>query len=188
MFWKKIGITFTVILIVLVFFANNAFAMSIEELGPIYTEESSRVAGFGKELFGIIKNIAVISAVVVLAFIGLKFMFGSVDQKAEYKKSLIPLAIGMFVVLGATTITGLVWDFQGIGSESCSHRVSCNTSTCVYCGKTVAFQGHSYKLDHVRVEEDVFDDGTWTYTYYYSVYRCENCGDEYEEYSNYTRK
>ncbi len=98
-----------ILLITILCLCNKTLAMTVGDLSPTYTSESEEISNFGKELFGIIRNIAVISSVVILAYIGLKFMFGSVDQKAEYKKSLMPLAIGVFVVLSATTITSLVW-------------------------------------------------------------------------------
>ena len=41
-----------------------------------------------------------------IAIIGVKYMFGSVEQKAEYKSSLIPWLIGAAMVFG---ITRIVW-------------------------------------------------------------------------------
>lgn len=165
MLCKKVGLILVILILTCVFLVNNVLAMSIDELSPKYTSETTGFVNLGKELFGMIKNIAIISAVVVLAFIGLKFMFGSIEQKAEYKKSLLPLAIGVFVVMGATTITGVVWDLQGIGSEGCKHRVSCNdpSYTCLKCGKQVgaSYVKHNYQTKY---------DGDYVF------YRCTECG------------
>lgn len=98
-----------VFLISVTLLGHSSFAMSIEDISPAYTPDSKKIEGFGKEVLGIIINIAALSSVAILAYIGLRFMFGSVEQKAEYKKSLLPLAIGMLIVLSATTITRLVW-------------------------------------------------------------------------------
>lgn len=107
---KTIKIIFVILLIVVIFLESEVFAMSVTDLSPQYTTESKdAVGGIGQELLGVIRNISVIASVVILAFIGLKIMFGSVEQKADYKKSLVPLAIGIIVVMSATTITSLVW-------------------------------------------------------------------------------
>jgi len=37
-------------------------------------------------------------------------MMGSLEEKAEYKKSMIPLIIGIVVVMSATTIAKLLFD------------------------------------------------------------------------------
>lgn len=191
MFCKQIKIVLIVLLMVLSLFANTSFAMSIEELGPIYTKETTKVQDFGQELFGIIKNIAIISAVVVLAFIGLKFMFGSLEQRAEYKKSLVPLAIGVFVTLSATTITSMVWDFQEKGNKlSCAHEVRCNIEklqpikTCILCGGDVI--GDSYSIRHsyyaISVSEEYVaanaGNGANKIT---TKYKCGLCGEQKEE-------
>ena len=53
---------------------------------------------------GIIRNISVIASVIILMVVGVKFMLGSTEEKAEYKKSLMPLVVGIVVVVGATSI------------------------------------------------------------------------------------
>ena len=36
-------------------------------------------------------------------------MMGSLEEKAEYKKSMIPLIVGIIVVMGATTIANVLF-------------------------------------------------------------------------------
>lgn len=103
---KKI-LTIILIIILISFFTSNIYA-SVYKLNPTYTPSSGSIKGFGEELFGIIRNVAAISSVVLLAFCGMKIVFGSLEQRAEYKKSLMPLIIGSLVVLSATAIVSLV--------------------------------------------------------------------------------
>lgn len=49
-------------------------------------------------------GISIIVAIVVVMVIGLKFIIGSTQEKAEYKKSLIPLVVGVVLVVFATTL------------------------------------------------------------------------------------
>ena len=52
-----------------------------------------------QDLVATIRNIAAIVAVVIIAFLGIKYMLGSVEERAEYKKSFIPLIVGILVIL-----------------------------------------------------------------------------------------
>lgn len=134
---KKISKFILILVIFMILFNYNVFAVSASDLKPTYTAHSNSFVGIGRELLGWIRNIAAIALVILLAFFGLKFMMGSVDQKAEYKKSLMPLIIGTFVVLGATTITSTVWN---IGEQTiCQHDFGgkkCGDAdmVCLNCG------------------------------------------------------
>ncbi len=58
---------------------------------------------------GLIRNIAIIASVIILMVLGVKYMLGSVEEKAEYKKSFIPLIIGIILVVSATTIASFIF-------------------------------------------------------------------------------
>jgi hypothetical protein len=51
-----------------------------------------------------------IASVAGIVFAGIRYMFASVDQKADIKKGLISIAIGAAIVFSASTIIGLVTD------------------------------------------------------------------------------
>ncbi len=63
--------------------------------------EINKIAG---RIIKIIRYIAVVAGVILIAIFGIKFMLGSAEEKAEYKKSFMPLIIGIVVVFGATYI------------------------------------------------------------------------------------
>lgn len=54
--------------------------------------------------------IGIIIAAIIGLVIAIKFMTGSVEQKAEVKKTLIPYIAGCIVIFGAFTIWKLVVD------------------------------------------------------------------------------
>ncbi len=56
----------------------------------------------------IITNIGMILAVLMSAIIGIKYMIGSVDEKAEYKKDLIPYLVGAFLLFGISAVVGVI--------------------------------------------------------------------------------
>jgi len=65
----------------------------------------------GKAL-GYINVVGIIVSVVALILIGLKYMLGSVEEKAEYKKTLIPYIIGAFILFTGTLIPNLIYTFM----------------------------------------------------------------------------
>ena len=46
-----------------------------------------------------IKIFGIIVSVIVLMIMGIKYMTGSIEEKAEYKKTMIPYLIGVFIFL-----------------------------------------------------------------------------------------
>lgn len=57
-------------------------------------------------------GISVAVAVIVLMITGLKFIVGSTQEKAEYKKSLIPLVVGVLILVFATTIVKVIFSLS----------------------------------------------------------------------------
>lgn len=68
-------------------------------------------AKIGRAL-GYIQIIGTVVSVVALILIGLKYMLGSVEEKAEYKKTLIPYIIGAFILFTGTLIPNLIYTFM----------------------------------------------------------------------------
>lgn len=59
-------------------------------------------------IIGFLQWAGAIAGVLIITIFGIKYMMGSLEEKAEYKKSLIPLIVGVVVVMGATTIANLI--------------------------------------------------------------------------------
>ncbi len=60
-------------------------------------------------ILGVIQIIGVVVSVVMLIVIGIKYMLGSVEEKAEYKQTLKPYLIGAFLVFSGTTVPQLIY-------------------------------------------------------------------------------
>lgn len=73
--------------------------------------DNTAVNDIAGKILGLIRNIAVVAGVIILSIVGIKFMIGSAEEKAEYKKSLIPLVVGIIVVMGATQIITMIFGF-----------------------------------------------------------------------------
>lgn len=69
--------------------------------------DTSQLQSVSSNLFNIFVEVGVALAVIVGLVIGIKYMYASVDQKAEIKKLLVPYLVGCVVIFGALGI----WKF-----------------------------------------------------------------------------
>lgn len=82
--------------------------------GPI--KDMDVVANKAGVIFDIITTIGIIVAVVTILIIGIKYMIGSVEEKAEYKKTMIPYIIGVVMLAGISGILKVIATIvEGIG-------------------------------------------------------------------------
>lgn len=65
----------------------------------------------GNQIIKIVSTVGSIASVIVLVVLGLKYMMGSAEEKAEYKKTLLPYVIGAALVFAASTIATVVFNF-----------------------------------------------------------------------------
>ncbi len=56
-----------------------------------------------------IRNAAIILGIIIILVLGIKYMTGSVEEKAGYQKSFVPLIIGIVVVMAATSIASFLF-------------------------------------------------------------------------------
>ena len=70
--------------------------------------DAGKIKDLAGKILGFLQLIGGIAAVVIVAIFGVKYMLGSLEEKAEYKKSFIPLIIGIVVLYGAVTIANLL--------------------------------------------------------------------------------
>lgn len=64
----------------------------------------------GNVVIKVISTIGVVVSVIVLIIIGIKYMLGSVGEKAEYKKTLFPYIIGAILVFAASAIAQIIYN------------------------------------------------------------------------------
>lgn len=63
----------------------------------------------GATLVSGIQIIGVVIAIAGIIILGIKYMIGSVEQKAEYKKTLIPYLIGCIFIFAISQIISLIY-------------------------------------------------------------------------------
>ena len=71
-------------------------------------DAGTKIESVGSRVLTTISNVGIVLSVVMLAIIGVKYMMGSADERAEYKKTLLPYIIGAFLIFGASTVAKIV--------------------------------------------------------------------------------
>lgn len=64
-----------------------------------------------QKIIGVIQTIGIIISIIGLIVIGIKYMLGSVEEKAEYKKTMMPYLVGCLFIFGVSTIVSLIYNF-----------------------------------------------------------------------------
>lgn len=60
-------------------------------------------------IIGVLKSIGIIASVITLMIIGIKYMLGSLEEKAEYKKTMIPYLVGAVMVFSIPQILDIIY-------------------------------------------------------------------------------
>ena len=70
--------------------------------------EASGIKNIGSIILSGITGVGIVVSVVMVAILGVKYMMGSAEERAEYKKSMLPYLIGAILLFGASAIANMV--------------------------------------------------------------------------------
>ena len=73
------------------------------------TIQDGKIIELGQAIVTIMQTVGIVVAVVVLLILGIKYMMGSAEEKAEYKKTMIPYVVGAVLIFASTTIVNIVY-------------------------------------------------------------------------------
>lgn len=71
----------------------------------------------GNVALGAIQVIGTFITVGTLMILGIKYMLGSLEERAGYKKTMLPYVIGVILLFGAVNITAYVYDSLSLDKE-----------------------------------------------------------------------
>lgn len=113
---SKIVVTLCMILAI-VTMSVISFAEGTGEINPgifsggnLDSASTEGIVNLGNQIVTVVRTVGVLVAVVILLILGIKYMMGSAEEKADYKKSMIPYIVGAVLIFAASTITGIVYD------------------------------------------------------------------------------
>lgn len=105
-----LAIIFTILAIGVMSYATNAGDLLKELDGSSATVETGNITNLGNSIIAVVRIVGVVVAVVILLILGIKYMMGSAEEKADYKKSMIPYIVGAILIFASTAIVGVVYD------------------------------------------------------------------------------
>ena len=120
---KKMAKVISILLVIAMVFTFSTSVMATASLGTGGSEpgkmtgddsiNTGGITEIGNSIITILTTIGVVASVIVLIVIGIKYMLGSPEEKAEYKKTLMPYVIGAALVFAASAIAQIVYQFMG---------------------------------------------------------------------------
>lgn len=84
------------------------------KLTPSVPEQASGMYNLGNNLLGIFQTVGYIAAVIVLVWLGIKYIMASPDGKAEIKKQAFAYILGAVLLFSAATIVTIIKGFATI--------------------------------------------------------------------------
>ena len=105
---KSIKIILVVSLIIICLITTS-YGFGVDDL-PGNPNGTGEIENIGNSIITILTSIGIVVSVVTLIIIGIKYMIGSTEEKAEYKKSLMPYVIGAGLVFAASVIAQIVYN------------------------------------------------------------------------------
>ena len=110
---KTTKILATILMIaMIVSVAAKCFAITPSDIkGDTTTQGATEISNVGKSIVGILQTVGIILSVIVLIILGIKYMMGSAEEKADYKKSMIPYLVGAILIFAASALAQVVYQF-----------------------------------------------------------------------------
>ncbi len=109
---KVLSIILTILLITSVF-STICFADYTPDQfkGQINQSDAGSVKNVGGRIVGIIQVVGTMVAVGMLIVLGIKYMMGSAEERAEYKKTLFPYLIGAVLIFAASNLAQMIYSW-----------------------------------------------------------------------------
>lgn len=109
---KKVMKIISIVLIAIMMISISVTSLAVEwtelDSGKVDTTKINEVGG---NIVGILQAVGVVLSIIVLIVIGIKYMMGSAEEKAEYKKTLMPYVIGAALIFAASAFAKIIFDF-----------------------------------------------------------------------------
>ena len=121
---KQVRVITAIIMIIAILFSimNVAYAatakQTLDDVKKGDTVNLDDVTNLGQKIVGIMQIVGVVIAVVVLLVIGIKYLIGSAEERAEYKKTMIPYLVGAILIFASTTMVRVVYNIANAVNDN----------------------------------------------------------------------
>ena len=73
--------------------------------------QDKSIQNVGNKIIGVLQTVGVVISVIVLIVLGIKYMMGSAEEKAEYKTTMMPYVIGAALIFAASALAQVIYGF-----------------------------------------------------------------------------
>ena len=110
---KSIKIITAIMLVSIIILSSSMVFASIDpaSINGTSSVNTQKIKNIGQGAINVLSTIGSIASIIVLIVLGIKYMMGSAEEKAEYKKTLIPYVIVAVLVFAASVIASMVYNF-----------------------------------------------------------------------------
>lgn len=105
---KKI-LSCLIILIICISITLPALAFDTANYKPSLSGNTGEISKLGNTIVKVIKIIGSALSVIILAIIGIKYIYGSLEQKAQYKETIMPYIVGAIMLFGSSQLVGYIY-------------------------------------------------------------------------------
>ena len=94
-------------------YESNAVGLNALQNPSSYIKSSgddTAAVEIGNIIIWLVRTIGEAIAVIMLIIIGIKYLMGSVEEKAEYKQSMWPYILGAILIFAGSAITELIYN------------------------------------------------------------------------------
>lgn len=106
-----IFIAITLMCISVISFADGVATSPLDIKPKDSISGENEIMTLGGNVMGILQTTGIVISVLILIVLGIKYMMGSAEEKAEYKKTMIPYLVGAALIFGASIISNVVFQF-----------------------------------------------------------------------------
>lgn len=115
----KKGLIMVIFMVIFVILQSNVYAKKTEkridfspnDYEPASTENvtgAKKIQDIANSIIGPIRVIGSAISVIALITMGIKYVMGSIEEKAEYKKTMLPYLIGAIMVFAITNLLSIL--------------------------------------------------------------------------------
>lgn len=79
-----------------------------EDYNPGELQDADEIINIGNVIIGVFKFVGMVVSILALIVLGVKYMVGSVEEKAEYKQTMWPYIVGAGLLFATTTILSII--------------------------------------------------------------------------------
>lgn len=91
--------------------SGKGLSINVSDYKPSDLSEDTDTINFANKIIGIFQAVGSIVSVLALVLIGIKYMTGSIEEKAEYKETMIYYIVGAILVFAISNISAMIYNF-----------------------------------------------------------------------------